>query len=71
MIFLYPSYSKTVNAKATNGIFESVVNLLVKIDSFYILITSKYLSLISKSLACKFTTNMVTISVYRKVQLLF
>lgn len=32
IIFLDPPYPKSVNAKATNGIFESVANLLVKIE---------------------------------------
>lgn len=32
MIFLYLFYLKIVNVKVINGIFEFVVNLLVKID---------------------------------------
>lgn len=62
MIFLYPSCEKSMNSEATKGIFESVVN--VRIIS--ILITFSYLSVVSKSLACNFTTNMVTISVFTK-----
>lgn len=32
IIFLYSSYSKGTKVKATNGIFESVVNSLDKIE---------------------------------------